>query len=56
MLFQCMYSVHVNEIILKKMIYMKPGEPLSPLEGHFGTVTALAYNSGRLQLFRLEKN
>ena len=30
----------------------KPGEPLSPLEGHFGTVTALTYNSGRLQLFR----
>ena len=30
----------------------KSGEPLSPLEGHFGTVTALAYNAGRLQLFR----
>ena len=30
----------------------KPGEALSPLEGHFGTVTALTYNSGRLQLFR----
>jgi len=27
------------------------GESLPPLEGHFGTVTALAYSPGRLQLF-----